>query len=445
MDKKSILIVEDERIVAEDIKRTILKFGYKVTAIVPSGERVFEELEKYIPDLILMDINLKGDLNGMQVADIVKKKHSIPIVYLTANADEKTMQNAKITEPFGYILKPFEERELHAIIEMAFYRFKIEKELRESREKIIHLHATAREIAASSKEQEVYRLAIQAAEEILDFSMCTLDIVEGDKMVLKATSSENLIKNETEFFISEDLMNKTIKGGKTLLFDDFQKELYFCQDKHLHSLISAPIGDLGVFQVASHYRNVYTDDDVKMLDLLLGHTTEALKRIKLQNKLEELAIHDSLTGTYNRHYMQQALEREFKQSKRYHRSIGFLMIDINKLKHVNDKYGHQMGDTVIKAVGDFLKIEARETDIIIRYGGDEFLIMLPETGEEVETMRERLLDHMHVWNETNDIVPFPITFSVGASYWNVDSETTIKEIIAIADAKMYEDKRSKRN
>jgi diguanylate cyclase (GGDEF)-like protein len=443
MAGKKILITEDERIVAEDIKRTLKKFGYEVTGIVPSGEGVFAELEKYTPDLILMDINLKGSLNGMQVAQMVKKSHNIPIVYLTANADEKTMNTAKITEPFGYILKPFEERELHTIIEMAFYRFKIELQLRDSKEKITRLHATARQLATSESDSEVYKITMQAAHEIFHFSICTLDILHSENIIVHSAVDKSDIQSATSN-LYEEIAQQTLKENRTILLSDIRKKNIQFHGRILQSLVSSPLENVGVFQAGSHSRDAFGEEDIRMLDLLMGHATEALKRIKLQNRLKELAIHDSLTGVFNRHYMEQVLEREFKQSKRYNRSIGFLYIDVNKLKQINDNYGHQMGDKAIKAVGDFLKQEARETDIVIRYGGDEFLVLLPETGTEVEILRKRLIDDMNLWNEKSNDLPFSVTFSVGASYWNLESNMTIEEIIKIADSKMYEDKMKSR-
>lgn len=131
-----ILVVEDERITAEDIKSGLEFAGYTVPAIVSSGEDAIEKAGELKPDLVLMDIKLKGEMDGIEAAGQIRVRYDIPVIYLTAYSDESTVQRAKVTEPSGYILKertglikkPFEESELHTAIEITLYRHKIEKD-----------------------------------------------------------------------------------------------------------------------------------------------------------------------------------------------------------------------------------------------------------------------------------------------------------------------------
>jgi PAS domain S-box-containing protein len=132
MGKVRILLVEDERIVARDIVTSLEALGYEVCASVPSGEEALEKAEKMSPHLVLMDIRLKGEMNGVESADRIRKRFHIPVIYLTSYADQETLSRAKVTEPYGYILKPFEERELHVAIEMALYKHGSERRLKES-------------------------------------------------------------------------------------------------------------------------------------------------------------------------------------------------------------------------------------------------------------------------------------------------------------------------
>ena len=131
MDKTRIMVVEDEGIIAKDIQISLQQLGYEVPAVVPSGELAVQKAEELMPDLILMDIVLQGEMDGIEAANRIRTLLNIPVIYLTAYADKKTLERAKIAEPFGYILKPFEERELHTNIETALYKHKLEKEREE--------------------------------------------------------------------------------------------------------------------------------------------------------------------------------------------------------------------------------------------------------------------------------------------------------------------------
>src|SRR3954467_14675812 len=122
MEKLNIFIVEDESIVAKDIQNSLTKLGYNVIGFANNGNDAIERITELIPDLVLMDIMIKGNLTGIDVSEKIKEKMNIPVIFLTAYADEATLSRAKITEPYGYILKPFKEIDLHSTIEMAIYK-----------------------------------------------------------------------------------------------------------------------------------------------------------------------------------------------------------------------------------------------------------------------------------------------------------------------------------
>lgn len=124
MAKKQVIIVEDESIVAKDIKNTLEMMGYDVPKLFSSGEDILDQISEYEPDLILMDIMLKGDLSGIDTTERLLENIDVPVVYLTAYSDEKTLQKIKKTESYGYILKPFKEVELKTTIEMALHKHK---------------------------------------------------------------------------------------------------------------------------------------------------------------------------------------------------------------------------------------------------------------------------------------------------------------------------------
>ena len=129
MTAAKILIVEDEGIIAKSLKAVLEELGYGISSITASGEEAIEKVKKDKPDLVLMDIMLKGDINGIEAAKKIKSDFNIPVIYLTAYTDKQILEQAKIAEPFGYIVKPFEDRELYSTIEMALYKSQMEKKI----------------------------------------------------------------------------------------------------------------------------------------------------------------------------------------------------------------------------------------------------------------------------------------------------------------------------
>ncbi len=135
MSKANILIVEDESIIALDIRSNLESHGYQVVGQADRGEDAIKKAGELHPDLILMDINLKGEMDGIEAAAKIRAQFDLPVIFLTAFADQTTLERARQAEPYGYILKPFEEHELTIAIEMALYKHSMEKKLRESEER----------------------------------------------------------------------------------------------------------------------------------------------------------------------------------------------------------------------------------------------------------------------------------------------------------------------
>ncbi|MDE2430470.1 MAG: response regulator, partial [Burkholderiales bacterium] len=123
-----VLIVEDESIVALDLQRRLIRLGYDVPRVVASHDQALRGVTELSPDIVLMDIHISGDIDGIDTA----AKIHVPVIYLTAYSEEKTLERAKATQPYGYLVKPFSERELHATIQMALERHRVEARLRNS-------------------------------------------------------------------------------------------------------------------------------------------------------------------------------------------------------------------------------------------------------------------------------------------------------------------------
>lgn len=170
MTNTQIMVVEDEWIIADDIQASLKKLGYAVSSIVSSGEDAIQKAREDMPDLILMDIVLQGQIDGVEAAKQIRQEFNIPVIFLTAFADKLILERAKTTGPFGYLIKPFEDRELQSNIEMALYKHKMERKVRESEEKHRKMIEAAQDAIICVGEEGNVNVWNKAAENIFGYS-----------------------------------------------------------------------------------------------------------------------------------------------------------------------------------------------------------------------------------------------------------------------------------
>lgn len=194
MEKLNIFIVEDESIVAKDIQNSLIKLGYNVVGFANNGLDAIEKIKELMPDLILMDIMIKGNLTGIEVSEKIKEDVNIPVIFLTAYADEGTLSRAKITEPYGYILKPFKEIDLHSSIEMAVYKHQKDAALLKERDFLYSLVENKEEknrdilfVKANGRLVRVYLKDIYYVEASKDYVTI---VTEATRYTIHATMKE---------------------------------------------------------------------------------------------------------------------------------------------------------------------------------------------------------------------------------------------------------------
>jgi two-component system cell cycle sensor histidine kinase/response regulator CckA len=209
--KIKIIVVEDERIVAKDIQNNLKLLGYDVPAIVSTGLEALEKTKEHKPDLLLVDIVLKGNMDGIELAKQVKSLYKIPIIYLTAYEDEDTLNRAKLTEPLGYILKPYDERDLHTTLEMALYKHEMEAKLLDSEQRYRML-----------VEHSPDGIAIQVEDKIIFMNSSAAKL-------LGESGSENLLGRSIMDFIPEE--NIDLTKQKIQYVSEHRSTLPFIEEK----------------------------------------------------------------------------------------------------------------------------------------------------------------------------------------------------------------------
>lgn len=219
MEKKTILIVEDEKIIAEDIKNIIVNFNYNVPAIITNGEKAIQKAGELKPDLILMDIMIEGNINGIEAAKQIYSKFSIPVIFLTSYADEKIIEQAAKSSPFGYIIKPFEDRELRATIEIALYKSKMEIAFWKNRNFLLKVIDTVPNNIFVKDKDGKYLMVNKSVAEL--FNTIPKDMVgKTDRELIV----QSMIKNENlDNLIKDDL--EVIKKKKEVLIPEVSLSL----------------------------------------------------------------------------------------------------------------------------------------------------------------------------------------------------------------------------
>ena len=416
MTKKRIMVVEDEGITAMNIKSSLEDIGYAVTSISVTGEDAVDNAVEDRPDLILMDIILKGEMNGIEAAEQIRAKYDIPIVYLTAYSDEAMIKRIKKTEPAGYIVKPFDEKELRIALEIGFYKHEMESRLKESENR--------------------FREVVEGTGDLVT----TVD-GKGDIVYINHVA-------ERIFGVKAD---KCIgmSAFKFIHPDDRQATIEWFADAVKKRLEQASMENRQVNQMTGevHYMlwtaNVYYDDkgNVVRVNSIANDITD---RKIFEEQLKTKAITDDLTGLFNRRGFFMLADQQRKLVNRTKRPMLLLYLDIDGFKNINDELGHSEGDRALIDTGDILKQTFRESDIVARIGGDEFAVLLTEySGPDVESLIiDNLISKVKEFND-NAGREYELLFSVGIVSYDNENTCSIDELLMRADELMYKDKKSK--
>lgn len=419
MSTTKILIVEDESVVALDIRMQLEKLSYTVIGSVSTGEKAVETALQSRPDLILMDIKLRGEIDGIEAASRIRAKADIPIIFLTAFADERTLTRAKISGPFGYVLKPLDGRELYINIEIALYKHKLEQALRESEER--------------------YMLALQGSKDgIWDWNIKTGRIFFSERWLSMLGYTRGQVANDLESWL-ELVHPEDRKNLQTALEDHIQGLTPHFEMEHrmLHQ-------DGGTIWVLT--RGEAVRDPSRTAYRISGSQTDITERKKIEEQLLHNAFHDSLTDLPNRALMMERIERAIQRLKR-RSDDGYAIqfLDLDRFKMVNDTLGHNAGDELLIEIARRFEKMIRATDTVARLGGDEFVFLQEGITElkDCESFAERILKELRIPYEING-QPLTISGSIGIVFGEQDYEHA-DEILRDADIAMYRAKTHGRN
>jgi diguanylate cyclase (GGDEF)-like protein/PAS domain S-box-containing protein len=421
----SIMIVEDEKIVARDLKSSLEGLGYLVPAIVDSGELAIQQAMDLKPDLILMDICLRGKVDGVKAAEIIVENLDIPIVYLTAHSDDTSLARAVITRPLGYLIKPFEERELRAAIEVALCQHKLGHGLKKNVQWFSTVVNSIGDGVMTTDVNGCITLLNPVAEEITGWSL-------QDCVGKPAAEVLNIIHETTRQVVPSPIQH-ALELGKIVVIPP--STLLIRKDG-----TEIPIED-SVSPITLQQEKTLVREGKQRRDNIAGTVVifrDVTQQRSTAKKLHRHAFYDDLTNLPNRVWFRErltdAIER-FKRQPNY--CFAVLLLDLDRFKSVNDSLGHLGGDQLLYAVADRLIGASRILDTVARMGGDEFALLLEGLKSEQEAIN---ITHRILQQFT---LPFRIhgqeiftNASIGLILSSVGYEQ-VDELLRDADIAMY--------
>ncbi|CAM3511054.1 diguanylate cyclase [Arcobacter aquimarinus] len=426
----SVLYVEDENDVREFTSKLLSSLLKKVYTAQNGleGLEIFEENKENI-DLIISDINMPK-MNGLEMCENIRKiNNEIPLVITSAHNDISFLKKAIDVGVNTYAMKPIDLYQLIESIIKAMEPILLKKRL-------VELNLSLE----SKIEQEISKI-----KSILDAQ---------DNIIIVTNKEEitNVNKKFLNFFNITDFDN--FISNKKNIFDFFEEEFGFitkeqikkhdCWVKYIKDLheidrivkIKNSLGEEKIFAInVDYYEN---KDNYYVFSL-----TDITKLKEKSNLLEYQASHDKLTGLFNRNKFDEIYTKELKRAKRYKNNLSMILFDIDDFKYVNDTFGHQIGDEVLKEISKLLSNTIRETDISVRWGGEEFLILLPQTDLfGAQAVAEKL--RLNIKNEVITQKQLNITASFGVTQMNdeIDDENLF---VSRCDKLLYKAKNSGKN
>ncbi|MEH1807726.1 GGDEF domain-containing response regulator [Nostoc sp.] len=417
MFARKILVVEDEKNIASNIRKSLQKLGYLVSEITKSGEEAIKKVAETHPHLVLIDICLAGEIDGLHVADIIQNHFHVPVVYLTECSEYKTLYKNQLSEPFSYIVKPFIESDLHFVIEMTLYKHQSKKILYEEKQRLM---AIINSMGCA--------VIVTYANGCIEMMNPIAELITGWKQ------SEAFGKDLIEVV---NLVNKDI-GEKIENFGTYVIEAgeVFNLPENC-TLITKDGKEIAIGDNVAPIR----DRDGKITGAVLVFQ-DITKRKQTEAQLIRNAFYDGLTELPNRilflDRLRQTIERSKRRSDYY---FAVLFLDLDGFKEINDRFGHGIGDDFLVAIARRLESCLRSGDTVARFGGDEFTVLLEDIKDitDATNVAKRIQDSLRLPVNLNGY-QLSTTASIGIT-WNFSNYEEPATLLRDADIAMYQAKR----
>lgn len=423
---------------------------------VPRASALFTRINEIRGPLILSDAAIDPRFQGWGgTGEYVRGWMGVPLIVQGEIIGELTMDSRKVNAydmEAARLVMDFATEASIAIQHARLYR----RQLKTSKRLSI-LHQASQQVSASLDPLQLYQAVHNAASQVMSTESFVIAIQDdyGNAIEVPYLVDRLGVSESITIPHGSGLSGYIIRSGKSILVPDAEVELefdflQFGDPSPIRSFLAVPLrrqdgGVFGMVSAQSYESNAYDRDDLELLELLAAHASIALDNTRLFGELQRLAIIDELTGLFNRRHIFEVARLEFERARRYRRPLSIIMVDIDHFKQVNDQYGHLVGDQVLRIVANRCQENVRESDVVGRYGGEEFIILLPETGPDGAGLSaERLRVSVAEGQILARGQSVQVTVSVGVASLDADC-TDLDHLISMADESLYLAKARGRN
>jgi two-component system cell cycle response regulator len=476
---KKILVADDMTTIVTMVKCIFEEEGFEVVT-ASDGVEAVKKAFKEMPDLIVMDL-MMPKLNGYQACRLLKEEvltGHIPIIILTGQDKAIDKFWAMQTGADEYLLKDlivgFKSEELikkaKELLSKNTKKEKIENFDTQVDESGIFMRINDlldRKLLESTVLNEISRLGktIYDEEKTMTSIMSMLQkIINFDTGLIILKDEKKVLIYQKGTLVEENkdiILNRALEHFNSMLglvinkselnIQIFEEKITNNINKTLNSFLVSDLSSrgsiIGLILLSSYSEDVYTEKDKKLLNLIVNQTSIVMDNARLYQKVESLSITDELTKMYNKRYLAQMFPLELNRIKRNNSILSLIMFDIDFFKNVNDTYGHLQGDIILREVGRIAKEEIRKIDFPIRYGGEEFMLILPGVNlAAAKNIAERLRAVVEKFSFPSQQGALHITISLGVGLCNKENaDEDGKTIIKLVDEALYKAKKSGRN
>jgi len=339
---------------------------------------------------------------------------------------------------------------LLTVHDISFHK-ELTERLRKSQKELSALYKASQAMNSSLNLNDVLFHILLLAQEVINFTAGSIYLLDEEKEELIPTASMDCLLEGTppgiiDYCSPDNVIACAVRSGQIITLRRGQQQFYDMEHRpNSNVIIVMPLTKqdfrLGALVVESETESIFEIDQQGLLMTFANQAAVAVNNAQLYTQTRQMAIMDGLTKLYNRQYFDHLLNNAIAHAKRKKTPMAVMMIDVNDLKHINDYYGHVMGDYIIEAAANVLRESVRESDTVCRYGGDEMVILMPDTEEEaVHGVYQRILDRVKNWNERENQYP-SIRMSLSVGWAAGRGPDGLYDLLTKADKNMYEDKR----